>query len=167
MLLLAAPQEDEAFSTKLMTGINAGMSEQWVRSMLFDYTSSLFELAVNAIEIPDKVSDRVQANGWRLEGLRTTHLVALLCAQDPWRHLNQRDGILGGSNLRYYLSWLRSEVVMDGEEVLAIFQAITTRNSYDVNLVPGRRINVTAKTQRAQKGKTRVTKNFALFTPLR
>ncbi len=133
-LLAAAPQEDEAFSTKLMTGINAGMSEQWVRSMLFDYTSSLFELAVNANEFPDRVSDRVQANEWRLEGLRTTHLATLLCAEDPWRHLNKRDGILGGSILRCYLSWLRSDALMDGEEALAIYQAFEKKLQSEASL---------------------------------
>ncbi len=126
-ILLLSPQEDEAFSTKLMAGINAGMGEQWVRSMLFDYTSSLFELAINTIEIPDKVSKRAQANDWRLKRLRITHPATLLCTQDPWRHVNERDGDLGGSNLRYYLSWLKSDVMMDSEEVLAVFGALESR----------------------------------------
>ncbi len=117
-----------------MAGINAGMNEQWVRSMLFDYTSSLFELAVNAIEIPDKVSDRVRTNGWRLKGLRATHPATLLSAQDPWRHMNQKDGNIGGSNLRYYLSWLRSEVIMDDEEVLAVFEAFENRLQSEASL---------------------------------
>ncbi len=117
-----------------MAGINTGMNEQWVRSMLFDYTSSLFELAVNSIEIPEKVYDRVRLNHWRLEGLRTTHQATLLSAQDPWRHVNEKDGDIDGSNLRYYLSLLRSDVVLDNEEVLVVFKAFENRLQSEASL---------------------------------
>jgi hypothetical protein len=120
-------EEDAAFSQKLLAGVKASLSEQWVRSMLHDYTSSLINFAVDVMAGESTPADLnlAASNRGRLDAMRGgTAITALRTAADPWKSIGLGTAEVGGPALRKWVRLMQREGSMSPAQTLLAFRQL-------------------------------------------